>query len=236
MTAHSRPEYLAQTLACWTQVRGLTSLHISLDDSFAHEDEYQTALDMTADFEGRGIELQITRHDHRKGVLRHPYDLLAYEFSRPGTDFVVLAEEDVLPSTDVIEYMTWCRDNFLNQSVLAACAFTKEAGPTDEVVLLDRFSVLMWGTWKDRWQKHLRPTWDLDYSSGVDGGPSGWDWNITLRVMKNANMLCAHPRASRSQHIGQYGGAHMQPHQHEEHLSPSYEWKRPPFTPFHLTP
>lgn len=202
-TAYNRPDYFTQVMQSWAQVRGYADWQptVHLEPS-----RWQDAMTGIAVESGATVKL----NPLRRGVLTNPWHALDTTFT--DADFAVLAEDDVLVSSDVLEYFSWAAARFAaDHSVLGVCAFSRSDHSDPAAVYLnDRFtSPLVWGTWSDRWPE-LRDTWDFDYSSGLaTGTPSGWDWNIALRV--GAGRRFVTPRQSRSDHIGQFNGAHMQP-------------------------
>lgn len=224
MTAYRRPDYLENTLAAWLSVRGLTDLHVSID--------YSDTQMIMADVVHRSAQLNhsvnvyLTLRPKHLGVLEHPYQLLCEEFA--DHDFAVLAEEDVLPSVDTLEYMAWCRDYLADTKIMAACAHSRFVGsvPVDgrkTIHTARTFDPLIWGTWRDKWATWLQPTWDHDYSSGDEGHEAGWDWNIRKRVLAVSGHQCAFPLTSRSLHIGQHDGVHTDPMQPADE-APTYAW------------
>jgi hypothetical protein len=164
----------------------------------------------------------VWQNDERKGVLENPWNALEESFQ--DSDFVVLVEEDILVSFDILEYMDRWRKYYKDDpSVLAICAssFWKSGDP-DITYLAQDFCPLIWGTWKDRWENVLCDTWDLDYSTGnPDGSESGWDWHIRRRLLPERQMRCAHPQVARALHIGRYG-VHMRPEDFLASQAPSF--------------
>ena len=77
----------------------------------------------------------------------------------------------------------------------------------------------VWGTWADRWQTLLRPTWEFTYSTRYPDGQAGWDWDFRNRLVLGAGMKMIAPARSRSQHIGREGGTHCTPAQYSALLS-----------------
>jgi hypothetical protein len=229
-TAYNRPCYFTPVMASWAQARGFGDWNPTV---YLEPSSQRPTMAAIAGNHGATVVV----NPHRLGVLHNPWNALNTAFSN-GADFVVLAEDDVLVSDDVLEFLRWASVRFKTQHVLAACACSQEptSSPTqaNHVTIHRRFNALVWGTWRDRWDNVLRDTWDHDYSSGTPDAPqSGWDWNINLRVM--ADWYIASPVASRSQHIGEFGGIHMQPAAFPESTSPTFRQHRPR-APFTLVP
>lgn len=223
MTAYMRHVYLQQSLLSWSKVRGVELVDFTV---FIEDSPLQSVLAKTVreTLPHAKVELNSVRY----GVLENPYRAFTCAFSRPGypDDFVILAEEDVVVSTDVLEYFEWAAAEFeYDQSALGVCAFSRRPRAevrVEEVALLPDFCPLVWGTWRDRWFNTLQPTWDHDYTSGpTPGVQQGWDWNINVRVRGDRGFVF--PSQSRSDHIGRIGGAHCTAELFEQTRAPFFE-------------
>lgn len=208
----NRPSYLHTTLESWRKVRHLDEwlfrFHVE-PGSLQH-----LCISMIAAWRDslKSCRVDIVRNDARLGVLRNPWSAFDTAFQL-DSDFVLLVEEDIIVSTDVLEFFSRTSSQYeTNSDVLAVCgSYFGESGDPLETYLAQDFCPLVWGTWSGRWYNTLRDTWDLDYSSGKsDGSEAGWDWNIKKRILPQRQMKCVFPRASRALHIGEYG-VHMQP-------------------------
>jgi hypothetical protein len=205
-TAYNRVNYLEQTVASWNEVRRLDTwnAHFYIEPS-----SVQTYVTDAAN----ELDTAVIAHfnSEHKGVLGNPWNAFNDRFN-DGADFVVLAEDDVVVSSDILEYFEWASEEYKDdQSILAINAWTESGGEENEVFRIHYFSPLIWGIWRDRWETHLRDTWDFDYStSNADGSQAGWDGNI-WRIMQAKKLDCIQPRQSRSDHIGIHGGTHMTP-------------------------
>lgn len=225
-TAHQRPFYLSQVMDHWLQVRGFEDWSPTM---FLEPSPSQNA--MTAIAKEAGVSVRLNQQ--RLGVLRNPWHALEAGFI--SDEFVVLAEDDVLVSDDILEYFTWAADEFRNDTVLAVCAasFRETTTPEQEHLALrhDSLCPLIWGTWRNRWTHLLRDTWDFDYSSGTPEQPqSGWDWNINLRIIPDADVHIISPLASRSTHIGEHLGVHTTAETFPSSVAATFNRHRPPGT------
>ena len=168
----------------------------------------------------------------RFGVLVNPVEAVSRAFRKdPCAGFVVCAEEDVLVSRDVLAYFTWAAAEFAaDPRVLAVCAHSNHEGTDPTAVdLRQEFSALVWGTWRDRWDKVLEPTWDRNYSSGDAECPSsGWDWNLIARVIPRGRFLTVVPDQTRTQHIGEHEGIHCTAAQYQDFLIASFQRDQEP--------
>ena len=240
MTAWRRPQYLRQTLAAWAKVDGVrdvTAFRICLDPS----DRLEKMLAVIAEARTEhGLDIEARVNTRHLGVSVNPVESGTTIFGDyPDIDYIVMAEEDLLPADDTLRYLSWADETFRdNPEVLINCAHSPDNPTADAdpaaVVLLPRFRVWIWGTWRDRWFSTLEPTWDRAYYTGNQetGQQSGFDWNIDLRVLRGHNphtkgrkYLCALPLASRSQNIGRFEGVHAAPGAYESTLNPSFREK-----------
>lgn len=204
-TVSNRPHYLARTLESWSRVRGAGGVTARFFCEPGCPEAVEMCLRATFFW-----NTQVVLHECRAGVLVNPWIALSSAFA--DRDFAVLAEEDLIVSADTLEYFGWASERFEDDGeVLGVCAHSgAESADLAAVHLADGFSPWVWGTWWDRWGATLSPTWDKDYSSG-GAGDSGWDWNINKRIMPRNGYKMVMPEVTRSQNIGQYGGAHALP-------------------------
>jgi hypothetical protein len=127
-------------------------------------------------------------------------------FSSFDSDFIILAEEDVVVSNAILDYFTWAAQAYeADSQVAAVCAHahTSQAAPglSSGVVRRSWFNPLIWGTWRDRWP-FIRAAWDTL--------PAGAAWDSWLRgYFQEHSAQAIFPLRSLSQHIGklstQYG-------------------------------
>jgi len=225
-TANNRPRYLRPVLHQWARVRGWRDWRPTV-----YLEPGRKAAQMADIATAAGARVRV--NPRRYGVLTNPWQALNTAFT-DGADFTVLAEDDVLVSTDVLEYFDWAAHSHATEHVLAACAGSFDGCPDGHEYHIERgnrFCCLVWGTWADRWTGTLRDTWDHTYSSGTPAQPqSGWDWNITLRILPGWDVLA--PYASRSQHIGEHEGTHCTPAQYPGTRAANFRHDRPtaPYT------
>lgn len=134
----------------------------------------------------------------RKGCQANTYDALELAVAqRPR--FMILAEEDIVVSTDVLEYFAWAAREYESSALVqAVCAHSVHGtGAPCETTVLPWFSPLVWGTWPDRWETFIKPNWH-----GIPGNPDAWDANLRF-LIQSRKKLSAFPIRSRAQHIGE---------------------------------
>lgn len=255
VTAWRRPNYLQETLASWSRVRGIGEVRrftIALGWSDQATLEKQTEVIDAAKRPPDPLPMLRVKPDSSaaraaRGMGRAIGEAVSAAFADPGCQFVIAGEEDVVVSDDVLEYMSWAASEFRGDPrVLIVCAHTPAGQAWDnewdgpggglredpdadpEVVrLIPRFSPWVWGVWRDRWERVLKPSWDWDVTSG---GPldSGYDHQIARRVIPGGGYSCAVPAASRSQNIGRDGGWAADPAQFDATQSASFRAQREP--------
>lgn len=210
MTVSGRCEYLEPVLESWQQVDGVRGWNWIFGVEPCENQSQVEAIIIKFAKESL-YSWQLIVHDERKGVLENPFWCLDRGFKM--SDYVVLAEEDLVVASDILRYHEWASEKFkTDHKVLTVNSHANGEGPDNEVVLNTCFSPWIWGTWIDRWEKTLRPTWDHNYSTFTDfpGHQSGWDWQINKRIMPKNDFRAVYPLASRVQNIGVVG-THAQP-------------------------
>lgn len=202
-TATDRVDYFTQVAEAWSAVPAVEAWRpqVFCEPTDVLDDMLGVALSIP----GAAAIINPIRY----GVLHNPWQALEATFA-DGAHFVVLAEDDVLVSTDVLDLMSYAARALRDEHILAvrACSFFEHCPPGDEHVLVTdtAFCPLVWGTWADRWYGTLRESWDHDYTTGTPEAPqSGWDWNLNLRVIPAGGWRIAQPVASRATHIGRRG-------------------------------
>lgn len=203
-TCADRPQYLKPTLDSWlgTDLSLVSSVHFFIEPT----DKRDECVAVINEFAAKS-PVPIIKHfnKERLGVLRNPWHLFDHCFRIEGAKYVILGEDDFLVSPDVLNFFHLTKNDWL-QNTMAACAKWVGKNADNNPATWHRtteFTGNIWMVDDISWSRHLRDTWDFDYSSGIaDGTPSGWDWSIQLRVMPKNDLHCIVPTASRSKHIG----------------------------------
>lgn len=222
-TAHKRPYYMRESLESWKQARGYQSLkrHVFVDPSPRRGE-------MLSVFAQGDPDLYVHINNEHYGVLGNPWHALNYAFEADKADFVILAEEDLVVTPDVLDYFAFTSMEYQPQEALAVCAYNKEPGNSlGRTFLREGFEVWIWGLWRENWYSKIRDTWDFDYSTnnGVPGIDAGWDHNIT-RISRQGHP-CVYPEVTRSRHIGRLEGSHMQEHWFQTMQPATFDLDRP---------
>jgi FkbM family methyltransferase len=225
-TALRRADYLRSTLDSWEAVRGIGQVHSFTLALGYDEDNFMPVLNAYDRFRqstGLGQQAKVKMDSaaarESRGMHRAIAEAVSHVFADPAVEFVVCGEEDVIVSTDVLEYMTWAREKFAgDDQVLCVLAHSQsgqgwdahepaqDAGADQAAVrLLPYFNAWAWGTWRDRWTNILEPNWDYRCDTG-GALESGYDHHIHRRIIPNGGFASVVPDASRSQNIGREGG------------------------------
>jgi hypothetical protein len=212
-TVGGREQYLVETLKSWRKVRGIENATLIFRVEPGHPNALETCF-MSSPF---AETTMVIENKSRLGVAGNPWRAMQTGFRL--ADFVILAEEDTPVSTDVLEYFAWARGAYehaaMKRTVLAVCAHQigEPLGGEGDVLQSRHFSPVVWGTWAGTWQELLRDRW---------GGPAGWDFQVN-KVMEWTGANVVIPARSRSQHIGEYGGAHCTPDYFPHTVSRSWQ-------------
>ncbi len=230
MTAWRRPQYTRKVLQSWSEVRGIEEVPFTV---FLEPSDRQEQ--MREVIRGSGLGIDLRENTELLGVdVNIAKGAAALFRENPKLSYLIFAEDDLIVSTDVLEYFLWCEGEFYDRrQVLVACAHTdddaREDADPSEVVLGQRFRCWVWATWRDRWEETLLPTWDYDTStSEYPGDPCDWAWNLDLRIIPRGGFRTVLPAASRSQNIGKWEGVHANPGLYTETLNPSFRAEREP--------
>jgi hypothetical protein len=200
-TVFNRPKYLERSLNEWSKVRSLNEFDFYfkiepsdvLDQNMYIIDNFKDSTDVNV--------LTFVNSDIR-GCGKNTWEAFDEAFSK--YDFVMLAEDDIHPSKDICEFFSYLEKKYRDEEEVAIISANHEFEGYSEtsVSKINIFRGQIWGTWKKYWDTYIKDTWDFKYDSSVDGGPAGWDWNLSLRVLPNNNLKTVVPHSSRSQHIG----------------------------------
>jgi hypothetical protein len=230
MTAWRRPQYTRKVLQSWSEVRGVKDVPFTV---FLEPSDRQEQ--MREVIRESGLDIYLRENTELQGVdvnIAKGAETLFQE--NPELRYLIFAEDDLIVSNDVLEFLLWADEQFRDRKdVLVVNAHTDDGATENadpaEVMLGQRLRCWIWGTWRDRWEETLLPTWDYDTStSEYPGDPCDWAWNLDLRVIPRGGFRTVLPAASRSQNIGKWEGVHASPGLYAETLNPSFRAEREP--------
>jgi hypothetical protein len=226
-TVFNRPQYLKRSLEEWSKVDGIN--HFDFYFKIEPSDFLNENMSAIRNFKySSGANVVCMLNIDQQGCGLNTWE--AFDLMFKTYDFVILAEDDIHPSKDICRYFNYLENKYREDEEVAIISANHEMDGYSEVELtrLGIFRGQIWGTWKKYWDLYIKDTWDFKYDSSVDGGPAGWDWNLSLRVLPNNNLKTIAPHSSRSQHIG-VDGIHCNESVFFETLMKSfkddYEWK-----------
>ena len=189
---YDRTHYVGPALESWRAVRGITGAHMIHRLEPGHPEMEDLVRRGRPDCGGDVIvnATQLGNDQNMKAAVTSGFET--------GTDFVIAAEDDVLVSEDLLEYMAAMRDFYAgDKSVLAVTAFQEfTPGPLNEVRKAEWFwGGACWGMWRDRWDQ-VKDSWP---PSG--GGYDGYLWG----VCQSRHLVTIQPLATRCKNIGEFG-------------------------------
>jgi len=194
-----REHYLRRALNSWGRVRGIQDAHLlfCLEPTRTVHSPFPMAEFRNFLFRNfRSFDIRM--NEQVLGPTGNTKNAMVTAFTVNPDDFVILAEEDLLVATDILEWFTWAQRYREDAQVVTVSAHAhRSTGQPDQAVRVPWFSPLVWGTWKDRWQDFIAPGW-----GGLPDNPGAWDANLRSRIA-GAGLCTLFPARSRAQHIGQ---------------------------------
>lgn len=206
-TVYNRPDYLEKTLDSWTKVRN--PHNHSFIFKVEASDKLKQIVRVIDSFKNQiSVPVDIVINDPALGVGKNHYDALSLVFDTMDCDAVIMAEDDIIVSNDILEYFEYAFEKYKNdESVLTACSHRYVEGPNDKnyIIKEQSFDPWTWGTWKNRWTKYLKNNWDLKTFTLDQRIVGGFDYHIVYRILPNNNLVSVFPGTTRSKHIGMNG-------------------------------
>ncbi len=189
---YDRTHYVGPALESWRNVRGIEDAYIihRLEPGYPDMAELVHRQRPEADGEIIINDSQLGNDANMKAAVTSGF--------ATGTAFVIAAEDDVLVSRDLLEYMLAMAGRYAaDKSVLAITAWQDgPPGPLDEVRRTEWFyGGACWGMWRDRWDE-VKDCWP---PSGT--GYDGYLWELAQATGRR----CIQPAATRCKNIGEYG-------------------------------
>lgn len=195
-----REAYLRRALDSWSQARDISQARLLF---FVEPARSFPVADFTRWVKGFPCQAEVYVNEENRGILENTRQAFAMPFGM-GEEFVILAEEDIVVADDVLSYFSWAQREYQGQDVTMVCAHSKEAtGEPWQVTRASWFSPLVCGTWKDKWDSFIGPTWSglPPNDRGVTANES-WDANLRSLIHESGRQSLF-PVLSRSNHIGE---------------------------------
>jgi hypothetical protein len=193
-TVTNRPHYLKQALESWSRVRGVGNVALEF-----HCEPFEECVQVCQ--EVAFAESRVYVNAERLYSQRNTYVALDTAYAR--ADYVVLAEDDMVVSDDILELHQWAAAEYRDdQRTLALVAGRGQEARSDDpaAVVPDWRIGWCWGSWPDRWA-YIGPDWCLDYQHGLQPDRE-WDTRISNYWCREQGHRTLIPALSRVQHIG----------------------------------
>ena len=166
---------------------------------------------------GPEVATEFMWDNHEHEMQRAGY--IAMEHALNGHDFGIVTFDDVIVAPDVLDYFRYAESQFKEDPQVGTVTAMQlgvrpEVGPEHyyQVEKNAWYTCGCWGTWRDRWEKYLKPDYDFDYRYG------GFDHQVNKVVFPREGLVQVFPSWARAQNIGEVG-AHMREGMLQEHLS-----------------
>lgn len=195
MTAYKRPEYTGEVLSGFSGCEGVGEyLLIAFVDGGSQE--VADTIKRYSPFYTAFIYVNDTRVGCGENTKR------ALESGFAVRDFVIHAEDDVVPHKDYFRYMEWAAKKYADdKSVFAITGFNNEKITPEEYNKVYRrksFCPWGWGTWKDRWEE-MKSGW-------IEKEDENHSWDTRIKDVIRREREIIMPKLSRTRNIGRLGG------------------------------
>lgn len=218
-----RPKYLKAALDSWHAVRGVQQVPLLV----RHEPiQNQLIGELREAMTEAFTDARVDVNPEWFGCARNTRVAMEDAF-RDGADFAVLAEEDMIVSSDVLEYFAWAAQAYRHDPDVMAVSAHSFHGERDRSAVVRRvwFNPQMWGTWPGKWEQFISRGW-----KGIPGNAEAWDADLRERFGL-AQVRCIFPLVSRVQHEGEVSTLTRMPlagHFYHQFRSHSFEPDIPP--------
>ena len=160
-TVFNRIDYLQSTLKQWRNVKNLEEydIYFRIEPSSITEDIVEEINKFSHDV---NTTVKSILNLERQGCAHNTWNGFNSLFD--SYNFVILAEDDILPSTDVANYFTFLERKYRDDEEVAVISANYEFPGHDQYTVskVDIFRGQIWGTWKTQWEKYIKDTWDFD--------------------------------------------------------------------------
>ncbi len=217
ITLCRRPAYTLQMLTALSMCYGLGDYKVlmSLDWDERHDAECRQVHEMALSFKADvgHARAQVYLHKPRLGIDENKMWLIPTAFQE--TDFVIVLEDDIIPTPDFLRYMEWGRRTFRDDpSVLSVSGYHRATQAGNAAQLYDAFRMVGfntwgWGMWQDRWETYFGngAAYRKYAGSLVNGLFDRFFRDISIQ--SKLSTVC--PVIARSQNIGALDGEHTVP-------------------------
>jgi len=205
-TVYDREDYFKQVLESWSEVRNIENYNFVFKIEIS--EKLNKILDIIESFKNKTSSLiGIIVNDPKSGVGVNHYEALYLCFEELNSDLVIMAEDDVIVSEDILEYFDYVFKKYKNdEEILTVCSHRYVETNSQELLIKEQsFDPWIWGTWKTKWKKYLKNDWDLEKFSLEGRLVGGFDYHIVYKILPKYNLKSIFPSTTRSKHIGVEG-------------------------------
>ena len=185
ISGYRRPDYFARVLSALSFCEGVDEYAVT---AVLDPGEWTDQLADITRRHGHTVHIP-ARHLGCGAAIRYCLDL-----GLEASAYHVHLEDDTVPSPDALRWFEWAGKN-ARPNTMTVSGYNHHGGgaAADAAGWRRWFHPWGWATWREHWEKHLRPGWDL----------AAWDAGV-LRVMDNVagGMGEVFPHVSRIQNIG----------------------------------
>ena len=203
---YNRPYEYGQVLNSYREVRGFSSVpYIPVFDKGYHH------LCKIIMEERRYVKAAPIYNENNIGINHNTWKAINAGFKDPSIDAIIHAEDDLMWSSDTLEYFIWALNEFKNDADVFTIGAHNANGRENDVprrehhliYKLQKFTPWVWATWRDRYQDSIARCHPL-------ADPSGWDF--TMNNVCRGDRVEVRPAYSRTKHIG-VNGVHVKKNQ-----------------------
>jgi hypothetical protein len=206
VSAYNRPDHLRLCLAGLSRCIGISSSHVSVvcDLSDRTPECIQIA---------REHGFDVVENESRLGCNATIKRSLTYAVAVMGSEFHAHIEDDIVPSRDLLEWFSWARDTYENDSEIFTISGYQRKGNGECTTCGRRrkFTPWGWATWLDRL---------IQIGIGIDE-TSKVSWDVQANVTRGTRKELF-PSVSRVDNIGPVGEHMHNSRWHECFVSPRY--------------
>lgn len=189
---YNRPPLLQRTLDAWSKVRGIEDARLEFycEPGSPESVELCRSVGFT--------DAAVMENEKRLGHAWNVYWSMRLAFT--STDYVIQANEDYLPSTDILELHQWHRDNYATDETVLALTSSRDTLPPYYAGLQDVWRCQLIGALsgfhRDKWAL-LAARWD-------EGTMNWWQWVNERWLQSGPGYDVLFPAVSRGEDIGDY--------------------------------
>lgn len=206
VSAYNRPEHLRECLDGLSRCIGISSSHVAVVCDMS--DKTSECLEIA-----RSHRFDTVENESRMGCNATIKKCIAYAVAVMGSEFHVHLEDDIVPSRDLLEWFSWARDTYEQDSEIFTISGYQRSGNGNFTTCGRRrkFTPWGWATWHDRL---------IQIGLGIDE-TSLVSWDVQTNITRGTRKELF-PSVSRVDNIGPVGEHMHDPRWHACFVAPRY--------------